>query len=208
MSLDKMLDLQLQLKFTAKQFSKNSIRCEKEQKSEMNKCKKAIEKNNLEGARIYAENCIRKKNEALNNLRLSARIDAVVSRLETAIKTKMVMKNMGQMVRGMEVMLKTMDPAQIGHVMEGFEKHFETMDVTSTYMQEAIGDSVATTTPEDEVSHLIAQVADAHGLDLKVKFDDKLRINDTKLTTQAPEETVQDKEMVELEEQFERLRRR
>ncbi|CCW61371.1 unnamed protein product [Phytomonas sp. EM1] len=203
-----MLDVQLQLKFTAKQFAKNSARCEKEQKAEMNRCRKAMEKNNLDGARIYAENCIRKRNEALNNLRLAARIDAVVSRLDTAIKTKMVTKNMGQMVHGMDQMLQSMDPAKIGHLMESFEKQFETMDVTSAYMQEAIGQSVATTAPEDEVSQLMAQVADAHGLDLKANLDDKLRINDTKLSTPAVAESLPDKELVDLEEQFARLRGR
>ena len=40
----------------------------------------AIEQKNYDGARIYAENAIRKKNEALNYLRLSSRIDAVQSR--------------------------------------------------------------------------------------------------------------------------------
>lgn len=45
--------------------------------------KKAIEKGNMEGAKIYAQNAIRKKNEALNYLRLASRLDAEVSRLET-----------------------------------------------------------------------------------------------------------------------------
>ena len=43
----------------------------------------AIEKNNLDGAKIYAQNAIRKKHEQLNYLKLASRLDAVVSRLET-----------------------------------------------------------------------------------------------------------------------------
>ena len=39
----------------------------------------------MEGAKIYAANAIRKKNESLNLLRLSSRIDAVSSRVETAV---------------------------------------------------------------------------------------------------------------------------
>lgn len=38
---------------------------------------------NMEGAKIYAQNAIRKKNEALNYLRLGSRLDAVVARLNT-----------------------------------------------------------------------------------------------------------------------------
>lgn len=175
--MDKMMDIQFQLKFTAKQFAKNSVRCEKEQKQEMNKCKQAMQKNNMEGARIYAQNSIRKKNEALNHLRLAARMDAVVSRLDTAIKMKMVTKNMGDMVKGMDKVLKTMDPEKISKVMDQFEKQFETMDVTSAYMEGAIGQSTANSMPEDDVNQLMAQVADEHGLDIREHLNDNLRIS-------------------------------
>ena len=45
----------------------------------------------MEGARIYASNAIRKKNESLNLLRLSSRIDAVASRVQTAVTMRKVM---------------------------------------------------------------------------------------------------------------------
>lgn len=40
----------------------------------------------MDGAKIYAQNAIRKKNEALNYLRLGSRLDAVVSRLDQQAK--------------------------------------------------------------------------------------------------------------------------
>ncbi len=101
---------------------RSSIKCEKDEKAERLKVKKAIEKGNLEGAKIYAQvtrepacgraggreparrpaspsplnahppphpqtiqNAIRKKNEALNYLKLASRLDAVVSRLDTQV---------------------------------------------------------------------------------------------------------------------------
>ena len=71
------------LKFASKQLLRDSKRCEKEEKAEKTKLKKAIEKGNMEVARIHAENAIRKKNESLNLLRTSARVDAVASRVQT-----------------------------------------------------------------------------------------------------------------------------
>lgn len=44
----------------------------------------------MEGARIHAENAIRQKNQALNYLRMSARVDAVSSRVQTALTTRKV----------------------------------------------------------------------------------------------------------------------
>ena len=40
----------------------------------------------MDGAKIYAQNAIRKKNESLNYLRLGSRLDAVVSRLDQQAK--------------------------------------------------------------------------------------------------------------------------
>lgn len=82
-----MQDQIFNLKFTAKQLSRAAIKCGKEEKSEMLKIKKAIEKGNLPGAKIYTQNTIRKKNEQLNYMMLASRLDAVVSRLETQVRT-------------------------------------------------------------------------------------------------------------------------
>ena len=65
-------------------------KCEKDEKQQKAKVKKALEQGNTEGARIYAENAIRKKNEGLNYLRMAARIDAVSNRVQTAMMTKEV----------------------------------------------------------------------------------------------------------------------
>ena len=49
---------------------------------------KALQQKNIEGAKIYAENAIRKKNEGLNFLRLASRVDAVSSKVQSAMMMK------------------------------------------------------------------------------------------------------------------------
>jgi charged multivesicular body protein 1 len=78
---------------------------------------KALQQGNTEGARIYASNAIRKKNEALNLLRLSSRIDAVASRVETAVTMRQVTGNMTSVVRGMD---KAMDSMNLERVCAAF----------------------------------------------------------------------------------------
>lgn len=55
----------------------------------------AIQQKNIEGARIYAENAIRKKNESLNYLRYAARIDSVAAKVQTAVAMKDVRTCLG-----------------------------------------------------------------------------------------------------------------
>jgi len=69
----------------------------------------AIQQNHPDIAKIYAQNAIRKQNEKLNLLRLGSRIDAVASRVQTAVTMRQVTGSMGQVVRGMEGAMKAMD---------------------------------------------------------------------------------------------------
>ncbi|CAD6952607.1 unnamed protein product [Tilletia laevis] len=91
----------------------------------------ALAQGNTEGARIYASNAIRKKNESLNLLRLGSRIDAIAL------------------------------------VMDKFENQFEDMDAQTSYMEGAISQQSAQTTPLDQVDLLMQQVADENGIEIK-----------------------------------------
>ena len=73
----------MELKFTSKSLQRQAKKCEKEEKSEKLKIKKAMEKGNINGAQIYVENTIQKRTEQMNYLRLASRLDAVVARLDT-----------------------------------------------------------------------------------------------------------------------------
>lgn len=58
-------------------------------------------------ARIYATNAIRKRNEALNYLRMSARFDAVASQIGSAVTSGMVSKTMNTVVKGLDQALQS-----------------------------------------------------------------------------------------------------
>lgn len=68
---------------------------------------------NLEGARIYSENAIRKKSEELNLLRLASRIDGVASRVQTAVTMRKVTANMAGVVKGMDKAMQSMNLEQV-----------------------------------------------------------------------------------------------
>lgn len=59
---------------------------------------------------------IREKNQALNFLRLTSRIDAVASRVETAVRMNQVSGGMKNVVKGMEKGLAAMNPEEISKV--------------------------------------------------------------------------------------------
>eukprot|EP00762_Andalucia_godoyi_P000390 ANDGO_03197.mRNA.1 Charged multivesicular body protein 1 len=162
------------LKFATKQFERSAKKAEKAAKDERLKVKKAMEKGNMEGARIYAQNAIRKQNEYINHLRLAARLDAVSSRLDTACKMNQVTKTMGGIVGSLDKALNQMDVMQITNVMDKFETQFEDLDVRSSYVENAMSSSTALSTPETDVEALMAEVADEHGLQISEQMSSLL----------------------------------
>ncbi|KAJ4457143.1 putative Charged multivesicular body protein 1 [Paratrimastix pyriformis] len=166
-SESRMLEKQLfDLKFTSKQLIRMSKKAEKDEAADKLKLKAAIEKNNSDGARIYAQNAIRNKQQALNYLRLSSRVDAVASRLEAAVRMNQVTHSMGQVVHGLDSALASMNTEKISRIMDKFEKQFEDLDVQQSYVEGAINQTTSLVTPVDQVDTLIQQVADEHHLDV------------------------------------------
>uniref|UniRef100_A0A7S3E592 Charged multivesicular body protein 1a n=1 Tax=Chloropicon laureae TaxID=464258 RepID=A0A7S3E592_9CHLO len=160
-----LLDQIFNLKFTSKQLARSANKCVKDERSEKLKVKKAIEKGNIEGAKIYAQNAIRKRTEQLNYLKLASRLDAVVSKLETQSKMNVVNKNMAGIVKSLDRALKANNLEDVSLTMDKFEQQFESLDVQSECVQEAMGNQQAMSTPEDQVNDLMMQVADEHGLE-------------------------------------------
>ncbi|KRT83474.1 hypothetical protein AMK59_4235, partial [Oryctes borbonicus] len=158
------------LKFAVKELERNSKRCEKEEKQEKAKTKQAIQKGNLEVARIHAENAIRQKNQAINYLRMSARVDAVASRVQSALTTRKVTNSMAGVVKAMDAAMKSMNLEKISTLMDKFEQQFEDLDVHSNVMENAMSQTTTTTVPQNEVEGLMQQVADEAGLELNMEL--------------------------------------
>ncbi|KAK5020626.1 hypothetical protein LTR16_001054 [Cryomyces antarcticus] len=174
------------LKFTAKQLNRQAAKAGKDEQTEKAKLKKvrdsdllhlypapasristlAIQQNHSDIAKIYAQNAIRKQNEKLNLLRLASRIDAVSSRVQTAVTMRQVTGSMANVVKGMDSAMKAMDLEKISAVMDRFETQFEDLDVATGYYENATSQATAVGTPQEDVDRLMSQVADEAGVEL------------------------------------------
>ncbi|KAI9056509.1 vacuolar assembly protein DID2 [Trametes sanguinea] len=156
-----------QLKFTAKSLNRQAKKAQKDENTEKAKLKKALQQGNADGARIYAANAIRKKNESLNLLRLASRVDAVASRVETAVTMRQVSGNLASVVKGMDKAMESMNLERISMVMDKFESQFSDLDVQTSYMEETMSNTTAVSTPQDEVDALMKQTAEEANIELQ-----------------------------------------
>ncbi|AOA65996.1 GQ68_02034T0 [Komagataella phaffii GS115] len=144
----------------------------KEEKAEKAKVKKALTQGNSDIAQLYAQNAIRKANERVNLLKLAGRIDAVASRVQTAVTMRNVTGSMAGVIRGMDKALQTMNLERISLVMDKFENQFEEMDSSANYYENVTNDINVTQQPQEEVDLLMSQIADEAGLELKQNLNE------------------------------------
>ncbi|KAJ3424121.1 charged multivesicular body protein 1b [Anaeramoeba flamelloides] len=185
-----------QLKFTAKSLARQSRKCKKEEKKQLKLLKMAIRKGNQEGARIYAENSIRQKTQALSLLKLASRIDGVSSKLQIALTMKTLTRSMKGVVGNMSKAMEQMNLVEMSSVMDNFEQQFDDLGLMSETMGESMDMSMSTNTPNEEVDLLIQQASEEHGI-----------ITATKMGTVPLDEEQDNKINTEEDDLLERLNR-
>ncbi|NXU92448.1 CHM1A protein, partial [Xiphorhynchus elegans] len=126
----------------------------------------ALQQKNVECARVYAENAIRKKNEGLNWLRMASRVDAVASKVQTAVTMKGVTKNMAQVTKALDKALNSMDLQKVSAVMDKFEQQVQNLDVHTSVMEDSMSSATTLSTPQEQVDSLIVQIAEENGLEI------------------------------------------
>jgi charged multivesicular body protein 1 len=103
---------------------------------------------------------------------MAARIDAVASRVQTAMMMKDVTKQLGGVVQGLDKVMASMDLEKIDKVMSKFEAQFENLDVHTSVMDSAMSSATTLSTPQDQVEGLMKEVAEESGLDIVDKLKD------------------------------------
>eukprot|EP00871_Galdieria_phlegrea_P002975 jgi/Galph1/3679/GphlegSOOS_G2361.1 len=154
-------DYAIDLKLTQKQLERQAKRCEKQQKQEQLKLKKAIEQHNAEGAKIFAQN-----SRYLTLFKKRTQLDAVAGKLQSANAVQNISGEFSYLVKDIDKAMAQMDLVKVSQVMSKFECQFEDLDVRGDVLESSMASSVATAAPEDQVQALIQQTADEYNLEL------------------------------------------
>ena len=88
-----------------------------------------MDKGDMESAKIIAGESIRYSKEATNLHRMSGKMSAVSSKLDSAVRHQQVSQQIANAVPSMKNALKTLEKSGIAKNMDLFEKVFEDLDV-------------------------------------------------------------------------------
>eukprot|EP01129_Flabellula_baltica_P011476 TRINITY_DN5036_c0_g1_i2.p1 TRINITY_DN5036_c0_g1~~TRINITY_DN5036_c0_g1_i2.p1 ORF type:complete len:194 (+),score=49.66 TRINITY_DN5036_c0_g1_i2:146-727(+) len=176
-----------QLKFTSKRLAKLSKKAESESIKKKKQVAAYIKKGDLEIARIHADDAIRKKNESVNLLNLSAKVDGMRSRLEAVSAQKQVAKQLARVTKSMESSLGSMDIMNIAMTLDQFEQKMEDIGVMEAGVSDVLERNSEVMTDQNEVNELIMQVADEYNLALQELMPDIVNAEPTRVS--APDNT-------------------
>ena len=120
----------------------------------------------MDNAKIYAETVIRNRKEALNLKRFGVKMGALSAKLESAHRTQNVSETIAKTLPMLQRCMTKMDSLGIGQNISDFERVFEDMDVKVEEMNGAMDNIYATTIDQSEVSNLLQEMKDAHGMEI------------------------------------------
>lgn len=167
-----MQEVIFKMRYSSKTIGRQATRSEKQIAVEERKAKEALAKGNIDGARIHAENAIRNRSESLGYLKLQSQLDAVAAKLHSQNIRAQVTDNMGAVTNNLSEALSTMDVTQISLTMEKFIQQSEDLDLQTKLMDDSIGESTASSTPQVHVDSLLKRIADENQLELGDKLPD------------------------------------
>ena len=154
---------------------------EKSRDAAYKKVEQAINSNKPEAAKVYAQDAIRNRNQAVKYEILSYKIVAVQNKLQAAYQNQKLSENMCKMVGSMNGALQSMDLVKISENMSQFEKIFDDIDANAQIMDKAMDNIDADAYADKDVNNLIMQVAQTHNCNLEKEFDDIKMNHDPKI---------------------------
>lgn len=122
----------------------------------------------MEGAKIHAENAIRKKNEALNYLKMSSRLDAVIARLDQQNTLTQVNKSAAGITKSINALLSKTSVNKIQTNMSDFERALQDLDVATASMDNSMSQQAAVLHNEKECNSLLQQLIDENKMDISL----------------------------------------
>ena len=119
---------------------------------------------NTEIARTYASNAIRKKNEAIQYIKLASRLDATISRLNQQGTLTQVNASTESITKSINKVLSKVDADKLLTNMTDFGEAMEQLETATSSMERAMGDQAARLDDQKDVDELLRQLEDDNAM--------------------------------------------
>lgn len=147
-----------------------SRKCESDSKKDMNRCKTAMSKGDVERTRLYASHVVEKREEGLQYLRQSFIVDGVMRNYQKMVVNSSVTRHMDALAAEMGKEFNAESTMKLALRMEKMEEYDEYMKVQAEVASRTSSGMTKTAGMEERIDDVLRQVADDNHIELQKTF--------------------------------------
>ena len=133
-----MMDALINMKMKSKQFARESTKADKEKLQNIAKAKDSLKKGNEEGARLFLELADQKKNESMNYLKMSARLEHLAANIKSKNASMQMVGELDRFSPLLQFQAENMPIEEMYRKLNDFGVAYDNLTVKGKMMDENI----------------------------------------------------------------------
>lgn len=133
----------MNMKLKSKQFSRESTKSEKEREKNIAKAREQLKKGNEEGAKLFLELATQKKNEALQYMRMSARLDHLAANIKSKSNNVQMVQELDRFTPLLQMQAENMPIEQMYQNLNQFGQAYDNLVVKGQILDNTMENTLA-----------------------------------------------------------------
>ena len=133
----------MNMKLKSKQFARESTKSEKEREKNIVKAKDQLKKGNEEGAKLFLELATQKKNEALQYMRMSARLDHLAANIKSKSNSVQMVQELDRFTPLLQMQAENMPIEQMYQNLNQFSQAYDNLVVKGQILDNTMENTLA-----------------------------------------------------------------
>ena len=156
----------MSMKMKARQFERESGKCDKERLKYVTKAKDSLKKGNEEGARLFLELAEQKKHEGHNYLKMSARLEHLAASIKSKTTSVQMVGELDRFTPLLVAQSEAMPVEQLYAQLQNFGSAYDNLDVKGKMMDETIDNTLGEKGSTVKVDQMLKELKTEIQLDM------------------------------------------
>jgi hypothetical protein len=147
----------INLRMVSRRLTRSQKKLEVKEREMERKVRVAIEKGDMQAARLYANDIVRSRNWARGYQSLNSKIEGLIFKLERTDAVQSLAGEMKSVAVNLKAASESLNMADLDDVIMDLEKSMEDIEVTSEVMEESVGSLFEGDIDNTEVDNVLAE---------------------------------------------------
>lgn len=147
----------INLKLVSKRLARSQKKLENKEKQTERKIRGAMQKGDMQSARMYANDVVRSRKWARGYQSLTSKIDGLIFKLERTDAVQTLASEMKGVAKSLQAASGALDIAGMDDIVADMNESLENIEISSEMMEDSVDDLFSGDIEEGEVDNLLAE---------------------------------------------------